>query len=40
MVFETRGGLISELTTFLDEPPALWYRLPGDRAGWERAERS
>jgi RNA polymerase sigma-70 factor (ECF subfamily) len=33
MVFETRGGLISEMTTFLDEPPAVW-------AGWERAERS
>jgi RNA polymerase sigma-70 factor (ECF subfamily) len=24
MFFETRDGLITEITTFLDEPPARW----------------
>ena len=26
VVFETRGALITEITTFLDEPPAFWHR--------------
>ena len=25
-VFETCGGLVTEITTFLDEPPARWHR--------------
>ena len=29
MVFETRAGLITEITTFLDEPPERWYRSAG-----------
>ncbi len=42
-LFETRGGLISEITTFLDEPPELWGRpaaVAPARAGWGSAERS
>jgi RNA polymerase sigma-70 factor (ECF subfamily) len=27
MIFETRGGLITEITTFLDEPPVVWRSL-------------
>ncbi|GAA3341300.1 sigma-70 family RNA polymerase sigma factor [Amorphoplanes nipponensis] len=37
MIFETRGGLITEITTYLDEPPGA---AGGRRAGWWRAERS
>jgi RNA polymerase sigma-70 factor (ECF subfamily) len=39
-LFETRGGLITEITTFLDEPPVRWVTAGGDRAGWGGAERS